>query len=170
MNADVTREVRRLLDEARFKLLEHLKNPDLRLNLMVPEDGRLSIVASSGDMSDLEKTLRLGEGEGCAGKAWKGRLDIIADLNKTKDPAKDWNIPESEAVKVKTTLKSILSIPVYAPDSYDSVLREGKVIGVLNVDSEDAITESFPPLSSTILLNYINLLSQLISEADNVRA
>ena len=168
MKSGVVARMHSVISEAVAVLKEVLAVHHLRIDIMMPKDDSLRIIAHTNGYLDSETTMVLKSGEGCAGKAWANKLDVIADLTKTSDPVRDWSIPLEENQKVSDNLKSILSVPIYAPKTYDPALGEGDVVGILNVDSEEKITDKFPSLSRTVLQTYIYVLSQLLMEVDNV--
>jgi hypothetical protein len=167
MKTDTVQQINSVINEALAELKNLLAVQHLRINIMIPQDDSLRIIANTDGYQEGETTILLKSGEACAGKAWANKLDVIADLTKTKDPVKDWDIPAEENQKVNKNLKSILSVPIYAPNTYDPALGEGDVIAILNVDSEEMITAKFPGLSSTILQRYINNLSHILTEVEN---
>lgn len=165
ITGDTSSKLEKLLIVAKEELAKVLGTSKIRLNVMVPQGDFLEFQAwTPNDYSNIETTLRLGRNQGCAGSAWVNNLEVIADLTKNFDPEKDWHIPPEEGTKINKDIKSILSVPIYKPDSYDPALSEGTVIAVFNLDSVEMIAGKLISLNNTVLERYISELSQLISE------
>lgn len=160
------RSIKQELEKLVKVLKERLAVGHLRANIMVPEDDCLGIIETAGDFGEIELTIRLKQGEGVAGKCWLLRSRIIGDITETRDPAVDWNIPVEENSKVSKNLKSILSIPIYVPGTFDPYTTLGEVLAVLNIDSNEKITAKLAEIDIENIQEYIFRFQNLLAEED----
>ena len=153
-----------LLSLIQTELKVLLGEEKIRINVMAIIDNELTIVEHTNGFSKEELKLKLKENEGCAGKAWKNQVEVIADLTKAKDPRTDWDISEEEYKKINPRLKAIISIPIYGPSTYNSLIDYGVIIGVLNVDSESEIAGKFSDISKSVLGKSIAPIATFLEE------
>jgi hypothetical protein len=155
--------VQHFLNEATSELVRILDGADIRMNLMEMENEYLTIVAHTDGYQQRELTIKLKSGEGCAGKAFESKVIVQATLLNDIDSARDWNIPQPEQAKVRDTLKTVLSIPVFQLGFFDPVTKEGNVVAILNIDSDDLLASELANLAPSLFERYQFVLSRLLS-------
>jgi hypothetical protein len=118
--------------------------PDLhiRANIMrfSPDRQRRHVQHSTGfNMNkDSDCDLEIDVNAGVSGQAVLNRKPAIGDISLPLLPGgPDWGLRDSEKAKVRPTLKSILSVPVFNPAD-----PEGRLLGTLQVDSDLPLIES----------------------------
>jgi len=154
-----------LLGQALGDLKKDTSSISVRLNIMVPRDGFLSIIAHTSGYSQEELTIKLAGNQGCAGESWQNGVEVVGDRTKKHDS--DWDIPPEEAQKVNKNLKSIISVPIYDPDYYDSFLGIGPIIGILNADSESIYAGELLDITQIVLRRYALRIAEILEEYSN---
>lgn len=116
----------------------------LRANLMIidPRTDSLRIAYFTPGYEDGELSLGWGQGQGCAGEAWRrqetifapeeGELPVSVETN--KETHRPWNMTPEQIRLTATTISSVLSIPVFLPN--------GEIAGVLNLDDQKPLADS----------------------------
>ena len=109
---------------------------------------------------DPDRDLEIGATAAASGKAVTERRAAVADLvllQITAVPA--WGLQAAEQARVRPTLKSILSVPIFNPEDID-----GPLLGTLQVDSDLTVEEAgFNKLESSELLQQVaDVLSLLL--------
>ena len=110
--------------------------------------------------NDPDNNLEIGATAAASGKAVSERRASVADLGLlriTATPA--WGLKAEEQVRVRPTLMSILSVPIFNPEDID-----GPLLGSLQVDSDLTVEEAgfTKPESSELLQQFADLLSLLL--------
>lgn len=109
---------------------------------------------------DPDRDLEIGATAAASGKAVSERRAAVADLGLlqiTAAPA--WGLQSSEQARVRPTLKSILSVPIFNPEDID-----GPLLGSLQVDSDLTVEEAGfnRPESAELLQQFADVLSLLL--------
>ena len=101
-----------------------------------PKDDKLKIRYEYGFVgSDLDRHIEIPRGTGCCGQAWLHGKPMIGDLKEAPvgGMPEQWGLPPEQVLKIRRTLSSILSVPVWAGrDHY-------QIVAVLNIDSDNEI-------------------------------
>ncbi len=153
-----------LMEGAATSILGVTRAQHMRACLMVPNKDYLRITNQYGFSleNDLDLEISLPMNTGCAGRAWMKGQPVVADLEQTvPEGGPDWNLPPQEAMKVRPTLKSILSVPVKAGMPY-------RTMAVLNVDSDDRMSDTrfVDKEIQHIAYCFVKVLSSLLDETD----
>lgn len=114
--------------------------------------------------SDPDRDLEMDATAAASGKAVTERRAAVADLvllQLTTEPT--WGLRAAELARVRPTLKSILSVPVFNPKDVD-----GPLLGTLQVDSDLTMEEAgfIRPESSELLQQFSDVLSLLMIGID----
>lgn len=109
---------------------------------------------------DPDRDLEIGATAAASGKAVTERRAAVADLGLlqiTAAPA--WGLQASEQTRVRPTLKSILTVPIFNPEDID-----GPLLGSLQVDSDLTVEEAGfnRPESAELLQQFADVLSLLL--------
>lgn len=127
-----------LLGAAAVAMLRVANPPheSIRVNVMLLDEkkGILTIRYSHGFVSsDRDRFINVPINTGCAGQAWLHCSAYVADATElfSKTPVQ-WGLPQAEVEKIRTSLKSIFSIPIQV---------NNKCIGILNFDSDNTKEE-----------------------------
>lgn len=140
------RYIDELLHAAAFSILRAASPPieHIRVNIMMPSepmpnDGarRLIIRYKHGfDFGDQDLHIRVPVGTGCAGRAFLHNSAIAADVTELSRSGSDvnWGLPHDEIIKVRSSLKSIFSVPIIYGNGANSR-------AILNIDSDNTIDE-----------------------------
>ena len=110
--------------------------------------------------SDPDRDLEVGATAAASGKAVTARRAAVADLGLlriTATPA--WGLKAEEQTRVRPTLMSILTVPIFNPEDID-----GPLLGSLQVDSDLTVEEAgfTKPESAEMLQQFADLLSLLL--------
>ncbi len=110
--------------------------------------------------ADPDRDLEIGATAAASGKAVSERRAAVADLvllQITAVPA--WGLQSSEQSRVRPTLKSILSVPIFNPEDID-----GPLLGSLQVDSDLTVEEAGfnKPESAELLQQFGDVLALLL--------
>jgi hypothetical protein len=121
---------------------KHL-DPLVRTNVMlVTPDGRPRTVqkeTAHGMAGDPDEGLDMEIHAGVSGQAARSRKLTLGDLRYSPGPGQPgWGLTAPEQARIRPTLKSILSTPIYDPEN-----PEGDVIGTLQVDSDEPMDKIF---------------------------
>jgi len=136
----------------------------VRANMMTfsPDKSRRQVHAATAyNMeSDPDADLEIGATAAASGKAVSERRAAVADLGLlriTAIPA--WGLKTDEQVRVRPTLMSILSVPIFNPQDID-----GPLLGTLQVDSDLTVEEAgfTKPESAELLQQFADVLSLLL--------
>jgi hypothetical protein len=155
--------IRQLLETCALAFVSRGKH--VRANMMTfSTDGARRQVHQSTAFNmenDPDRNLEIGATAAASGKAVTERRAAIADLvllQITAAPA--WGLRVDEQAKVRATLKSILSVPLFNPEDAD-----GPLLGTLQVDSDLTVEEAGfnKPESAELLQQFADVLSLLIS-------
>jgi hypothetical protein len=109
---------------------------------------------------DPDRDLEIGATAAASGKAVSERRAAVADLGLlriTATPA--WGLKADEQIRVRPTLMSILTVPIFNPEDID-----GPLLGSLQVDSDLTVEEAgfTKPESAELLQQFADLLSLLL--------
>lgn len=108
----------------------------VRANVMLPTSHKTRKVVYQFNMThDGDQDLELSLDGGCSGKCWITQEPTLADLADAAhgDHHLAWKMTGAQQAKVRKDRKSMISIPIFAPES-DTIL-----LGVLSADSATAI-------------------------------
>jgi hypothetical protein len=110
--------------------------------------------------NDPDRDLEVGATAAASGRAVTERKAAVADLvllQITAVPA--WGMQSSEQARVRPTLKSILTVPIFNPEDID-----GPLLGSLQVDSDLTVEEAGfnRPESAELLQQFADVLSLLL--------
>jgi hypothetical protein len=140
----------------------------VRANMMTfsPDGTRRQVHAATAyNMEyDPDRDLEIGATAAASGKAVTERRAAVADLvllQITAVPA--WGLQAAEQARVRPTLKSILSVPIFNPEDID-----GPLLGTLQVDSDLTVEEAGfdRPESSELLQQFADVLSLVLVGMD----
>jgi len=140
----------------------------VRANMMMfsPDGTRRRVHAATAyNMEyDPDRDLEIGATASASGKAVTERRASVADLvllQITAVPA--WGLQAAEQARVRPTLKSILSVPIFNPEDID-----GPLLGTLQVDSDLTVEEAGfdRPESSELLQQFADVLSLVLVGMD----
>ena len=112
----------------------------VRANVMLTKNGRRRVdSATAFNMSsDSDFDLEIDATAGVSGEAYSQRVTTYGDLELALQPGgPTWGLQPGERAKVRTSLKSILSVPIFDPDEPET----GPLLGTLQVDSDLTFTE-----------------------------
>lgn len=134
--------IKSLLNAAASSVLQASGAPTkhVRACLMMPDakDDKLKIKYEHGFIgSDLDRHIEIPKGTGCCGQAWLQKQTMIGDLNEAPvgGMPEQWGLPPDQVAKIRKTLRSILSVPVWAGgDNY-------QIVAVLNIDSDNELDQ-----------------------------
>ncbi len=125
-----------LLEVAAVSMLRAAKPPTnhIRINLMLPDKkGRLTIRYSWGfSDADMDLHVRIPTGTGCAGQAWIQESAMVADPTELSSGLVQWGLPKAEIDKIRKSLKSIFSVPIFCGN---------ELFAILNFDSDNTIDQ-----------------------------
>lgn len=113
----------------------------VRANLMVlSSDGQTRKVdtdTAANMSSDPDCDIVMNAHAGVSGEAFRGRVPVYGDLALAFQPGgPTWGLSNLQREKVRTSLRSILSVPVFDPDD-----PQGPLLGTLQVDSDHSFEE-----------------------------
>lgn len=111
----------------------------VRANVMLTHGARRRVDSQTAFnmQHDPDYDLEIDATAGVSGEAYSQRCTTYGDLALALQPGgPTWGLKPGEKAKVRPTLKSILSVPVFDPDN-----PEGKLLGTLQVDSDHTFTE-----------------------------
>jgi GAF domain-containing protein len=154
--------IRELLEICARSFVPHGRH--VRANMMTfsPDKARRQVHAATAyNMEhDPDRDLEIGATAAASGKAVSERRAAVADLGLlriTATPA--WGLTTDEQVRVRPTLMSILSVPIFNPEDID-----GALLGSLQVDSDLTVEEAgfTKPESAELLQQFADLLSLLL--------
>jgi NTE family protein len=130
------------LYKAHEQLMQHIgRKAHIRLNVMDKNSlGRLSIRYKYNMDFDSDDRMNLPIEAGGAGRCFTGRKPLIVDLERAKREYPSFRMSKYEQALVRSSLRSLLSVPIFNPKSRDD-LENRSVIGVLNIDSDDLSIE-----------------------------
>lgn len=109
---------------------------------------------------DPDRDLEIGATAAASGKAVSARRAAVADLGLLQiTSAPTWGLQAAEQARVRPTLKSILTVPIFNPEDID-----GPLLGTLQVDSDLTVEEAgfTRPESAELLQQFADLLSLLL--------
>jgi hypothetical protein len=111
----------------------------VRVNVMLAQNGRRKVdSATAFNMGhDPDCDLEINATAGVSGEAYSQRVTTFGDLGlalQTGGPT--WGLKPGELAKVRSSLKSVLSVPVFDPDN-----PGGELLGTLQVDSDLTFTD-----------------------------
>ena len=107
--------------------------------------GRLSIRYRYNMDFDPDDRMDLPIEAGGAGQCFTSRNPIIVDLYRAKREYPRFLMSKYEQALVRSSLRSLLSVPIFDPLSQGEP-SERNVVGVLNLDSDDLSAEQFGEL------------------------
>jgi hypothetical protein len=113
----------------------------VRVNIMcLSRDGRkrtVEKVTAFNMDADPDCDLEIDASAGVSGEALRQRVPTWGDLALSLQPGgPKWGLTDSQKAKVRSTLKSVLSVPIFDPENPD-----GDLLGTLQVDSDLTIAE-----------------------------
>jgi hypothetical protein len=108
----------------------------VRANVMLASKGgtrRQVDTATAFNMeTDPDQDLEIDVAAGVSGEAFRSKLPVYGDLSLALQPGgPTWGLRDAERAKVRSGLKSVLSVPIFDPDD-----PEGSLLGTLQVDSD----------------------------------
>jgi hypothetical protein len=109
---------------------------------------------------DPDRDLEIDSTAAASGKAVSDRRAAVADLVLLQiTAAPTWGLRAQEQVRVRPTLKSILTVPVFNPKDVD-----GPLLGTLQVDSDLTVEEAGfnKPEAAELLQQFADVLSILM--------
>jgi NTE family protein len=126
------------LFEAHERMLDRVgRSVHLRLNVMDKNSlGRLSIRYKYNMEFDSDDRMDLPIEAGGAGQCYTRRKPVIVDLQRAKREYPHFRMSKYEQALVRSSLRSLLSVPIFNPRSKGDV-ESRSVMGVLNIDSDD---------------------------------
>ena len=136
----------------------------VRANMMTfsPDGSRRQVHAETAyNMeNDPDRTLEIAATAAASGKAVSERRAAVADLGLlqiTATPA--WGLKANEQALVRSTLMSILTVPIFNPEDID-----GPLLGSLQVDTDLTVEEAgfTKPESAELLQQFADVLSLLL--------
>jgi predicted acylesterase/phospholipase RssA/FMN phosphatase YigB (HAD superfamily) len=135
------------LFQAHGRIIESVGRPvHLRINVMDQNSlGRLSIRFRYNMDFDPDDRMDLRLEAGGAGQCFTSGRPIIVDLYRAKREYPRFKMSKYEQALVRSTLRSLLSVPIFDPRSSIEV-ADRRVIGVLNLDSDDLSAEEIEGL------------------------
>ena len=110
--------------------------------------------------TDPDRDLEIDANAAASGRAVTERRAAVADLVLLQITAQPpWELRVDEQARVRATLKSILSVPIFNPDDVD-----GPLLGTLQVDSDLTMEEAgfIRPESAELLQQFADVLSLLM--------
>ena len=110
--------------------------------------------------TDPDRDLEIDANAAASGRAVTERRAAVADLVLLQITAQPpWELRVDEQARVRPTLKSILSVPIFNPDDVD-----GPLLGTLQVDSDLTMEEAgfIRPESAELLQQFADVLSLLM--------
>jgi hypothetical protein len=111
----------------------------VRVNVMLVKRGRRKVDCTTAFnmRDDPDCDLEIDATAGVSGEAFSQRVTTFGDLGLALQPGgPTWGLRPGERAKVRTSLKSILSVPIFDPDNPD-----GELLGTLQIDSDLTFTE-----------------------------
>jgi len=153
--------VRQLLESCARSFV---RDKHVRANMMTfsPDGARRQVHTSTAFnmANDPDQDLEIGATAAASGKAVAARCAAVADLvllQITAAPA--WGLRAAEQARVRPTLKSILSVPIFNPEDVD-----GPLLGSLQVDSDLTVEEAAfnKPESAELLQQFADVLSLIL--------
>lgn len=153
--------VRQLLESCARSFV---RDKHVRANMMTfsPDGARRQVhTATAFNMAnDPDQDLEIGATAAASGRAVGARCAAVADLvllQITAAPA--WGLRAAEQARVRPTLKSILSVPIFNPEDVD-----GPLLGSLQVDSDLTVEEAAfnKPESAELLQQFADVLSLIL--------
>jgi hypothetical protein len=133
----------KVIQKVHTALAQSCGYPDrhVRVNVMLPDPSRhrrrVDAATAFNMAGDADHDLEIGVTAGVSGLAWMRRKGQIGDL--TIAPlvgGPDWGLTEPEQKKVRATLKTVLSVPIFDPND-----AHGPLVGTLQVDSDHSTEE-----------------------------
>lgn len=137
----------------------------LRIGFFLPYKGLLKLSASYNMDDDADKNMELGFHSGAVGRCWQQHEVVIADLTKAKETYNDeWNMNSAQQKLVRSTLKSLLCVPIFDLDSYDEnrLPADNPLIGVMTIDSDELLLNDF---QNRLILQEARVCAGLIARA-----
>jgi NTE family protein len=142
-------KVRRYLKAAHAQMCKTLRhNGHLRVNVIRPVDNdKLQVIYTHNMDDDCDDRLEFPIGSGACGVCWVRRANVVCDL---EDAARTfevkWRMNKYQQRLVRPSLKSLLCVPICDPSTLTSegqIASNTTIVGILNFDSDDRITEQF---------------------------
>jgi hypothetical protein len=153
--------VRQLLERCARSFV---RDRHIRANMMTfsPDGTRRQVHTSTAFnmANDPDQDLEIGATAAASGKAIVGRRAAVADLVLLQiSAAPAWGLRAAEQARVRPTLKSILSVPIFNPEDVD-----GPLLGSLQVDSDLTVEDAGfnKPESSELLQQFADVLSLIL--------
>ena len=141
-----------------------IRESHVRANMMTfSADGmrrRVHASTAFNMATDPDQDLDIGATAAASGKAVAERRAAVADLVLLQiTAAPPWGLTASEQARVRPTLKSILSVPIFNPEDVD-----GPLLGSLQVDSDLTVEEAGfnKPEAAELLQQFADVLSLLL--------
>jgi hypothetical protein len=154
--------IRELLESCARSFVPLEKHVRANMMTFTPDRTRRRVHAATAyNMEhDPDRDLEIGATAAASGKAVADRRAAVADLGLlriTATPA--WGLKPEEQMRVRPTLMSILTVPIFNPQDID-----GPLLGSLQVDSDLTVEEAgfTKPESAELLQQFADLLSLLL--------
>jgi hypothetical protein len=154
--------IRELLETCAHALVPRDRHVRANMMTFTPDRLRRQVHAATAyNMeNDPDRNLAIGATAAASGKAVSERRAAVADLGLlriTATPA--WGLKADEQQRVRPTLMSILTVPIFNPEDID-----GPLLGSLQVDSDLTVEEAgfTKPESAELLQQFADLLSLLL--------
>lgn len=140
--------------EKYIRLIINKPDVHLRINLALPIEPnrkKLRILYRRNMEDDFDDRLILGLEEGAIGRCWQSKDETV--LVNMKEAAKtfetEWRMTKYQQRLVRSTLETLVSIPVFEPEILDKrgLNGEDMKLAVLSIDSDEDLENDFLPLS-----------------------
>jgi len=118
-------------------------DPNVRTNVMLvsPNGKRRKVQSETAHnmTQDPDDGLEIDFGAGVSGRAARERKAAFGDLRYSPAPGHpDWGLTPAEQARIRTSLQSIASVPIFNPDD-----PRGEILGTLQVDSDQPMNMIF---------------------------
>jgi GAF domain-containing protein len=119
----------------------------LRANILVPiAKERLKVTYDYHMDGDPDRGLEFVHGSGAAGWCWQTGRPVVCDLADARQTFRTkWRMTDAQQERVRPTLKSLLSVPIFAGAGADAAPPNDRVhlLGVLSFDSDEDLLSDF---------------------------
>jgi NTE family protein len=167
-------QMARFLYEAHERVMRRVGRPvHLRLNVMDRNSlGRLSIRYKYNMDFDPDDRMDLPIEAGGAGRCFTNRKPQIVDLQRAKREYPSFRMSKYEQALVRSSLRSLLSVPIFDPRSTGDIERRS-VMGVLNIDSDDLSANEMGDIEDLVAIEISSMISHVwleLAEHGEVRS
>lgn len=126
----------------------------LRLNIALPIEPKrqkLRILYSHNMEMDADQNLVLRINEGAIGRCWQTHRMVAVDMEQAKETfASEWQMSKTQQALVRPALKSLLSIPIFEPKTFDNLKpwEQNEVFAILTLDSDEDLFKVFAAIEN----------------------